>query len=466
MLAVLAVYVLTQLALGLWIARRVATTDDYLVAGRRLGPLLATTSIFATWFGAESCVGAAGSVYHEGIGWHSVEPFAYGLCLCVLGLFFASRIWRTGVTTVADLFALRFGDRTATLAGLLMVPTSVLWAAAQIRAFGSVLAANSDGFFTPDGARLAAAAVVIVYTSAGGLMADVVTDLVQGIALVLGLGALLVAALVQLGGIGPAFDQLQALENAAPRAPAEPSGGLRLAEAWAIPVLGSLAAQETIARTLAARSHGLARNAAIGGGLVYLLVGAIPVTLGLLGPLLASGIEDGDAVLPSIARTHMPPVVNVLFAGALISAMLSTVDSSLLAASSVLGRNVIKVDRLAAPHRRLLLARALSVLCGVAAFFVSGLFDDVGDLVEEASGFGSAGLFVLFCIALRSRAAVPPAATLLCLASGVTAWVLGRYVVDASTPFLVSLAAAALGFAAGLLLAPMLPAARAAASNR
>ena len=128
MLVVLAIYVGLQLALGLWIARRVHSADDFLVAGRRLGPVLATVSIFATWFGAESCIGAAGSIYADGLGWYSVEPFGYGLCLLLLGAFFAARLWRTGVTTVADLFGQRYGASTARIAALLMVPTSLLWA--------------------------------------------------------------------------------------------------------------------------------------------------------------------------------------------------------------------------------------------------------------------------------------------------------------------------------------------------
>lgn len=448
MLFVLALYVGAQLALGLWIARRVHSEDDFFVAGRRLGPVLATVSIFATWFGAESCVGAAGSIYAEGLGWHSVEPFGYGLCLLLLGLVFAARLWRTGVTTVADLFGQRFGNGTAQLAAVLMVPTSLLWAAAQIRAFAHVLVANADGLFGHETALVIAAAVVIVYTAAGGLLADVITDLVQGCALVLGLLALLLGVLWQLGGMQGAALRLAELP---PRAATEPLAALDIAEMWLIPIFGSLAAQEIVSRTLAARSPGLARRAGLLGGGLYLLIGLMPVALGLLGPLLTA-VDDPEQLLPTIAREHMPPLVNLLFAGALLSAMLSTVDSSLLAASSVLTRNLGFGAMARTPRGKLLAARLTSACCGLAAFALAHQGDSVTGLVEEASGFGSAGIFVLFCVSLYgARAGLGAWAANGCLLAGIAAWVLGRYVFDSSVPFLGSLACAVLGLLLGAL---------------
>lgn len=455
MLAVLAGYVLAQLLLGLWLARRVRSEDDFLVAGRRLGPVLATASLFATWFGAESCVGAAGSVYAEGIGVHSVEPFAYGLCLVALGLFFAARLWRAGITTVADLFEQRFGSAPATIAALLMVPTSLLWAAAQVRAFGHVLAVHGGGWFGPELALAIAAATVVAYTAAGGLLADVVTDLVQGCVLVFGLLALLVAVLAQLGGPAAAAERLAALP---PAPPAEGPSLLSAVELWAIPILGSVAAQEAVSRTLATRSPSLARGAGLGGGAIYLLVGLVPVALGLLGPLLAPGLDQPEQLLPHLADAHMPAAISLLFAGALVSALLSTVDSSLLAASAVLTRNLLVRGRPWPPRRRLRAARATAVLCGLGAYGLAHT-GDVADLVEEASGFGSAGIFALFVVALRTRWRPAAGAAAACLLGGAGAWILCRYVLPAAgrpvaTPFLWSLLAAAAGLGAGALVAP------------
>ena len=139
-----AIYVAAQFALGMWVSRKIATEDDYFVAGRRLGMGLSTFSIFATWFGAETCVGAAGAIYADGLSRTSVEPFAYGVCLLIMGVVFAAPFWRAKVTTIADLFRNRFSPSVERFAALLLIPTSVLWAAAQIHAFGEVLSEASQ----------------------------------------------------------------------------------------------------------------------------------------------------------------------------------------------------------------------------------------------------------------------------------------------------------------------------------
>ena len=164
-LAILA-YVGLQLLVGMWVSRRVMTEDDYIVGGRRLGYLLATFTIFATWFGAETCIGAAGAIYTDGLTGASADPFGYTLCILFMGLFFAVRIWKLRLTTIADLFRRRYSPGVERFVVILMVPTSLLWGAAQIRAFGQVLSASSDLAVTFT--ITIAAGVVIVYTMSAG----------------------------------------------------------------------------------------------------------------------------------------------------------------------------------------------------------------------------------------------------------------------------------------------------------
>ena len=127
-------YLVAQFAIGIVVSRRIASESDYLIAGRRLGLGLAAFSIFATWFGAETVVGAAGAIYSDGLSGGSADPFGYGLCLVVVGIVVAAPLWRRKYTTFGDLFRERYSPGVERLAVLLMVPTSVLWAAAQIRA--------------------------------------------------------------------------------------------------------------------------------------------------------------------------------------------------------------------------------------------------------------------------------------------------------------------------------------------
>ncbi|MGQ0553686.1 MAG: sodium:solute symporter family protein [Planctomycetota bacterium] len=445
-------YVGVQIGIGYWVSRKITTEDDYLVAGRRLGLPLVAGSIFATWFGAETCLGAAGQAYSEGLTRTSVEPFAYGLCLLLTGAIFAAPMWRAGVTTLADLHRKRFGPGVERIAALLLVPSSVLWAAAQVRAFGAVLTTAAP--LDPEAAMALAAVVAIIYTVLGGLLADVLTDLLQAGVLVGCLVALLVVVLGEAGGAEAGWDLIAARVQAGATSGAPPASWLVTLEAWAVPLCGSVVAQEVLARSLAARSPSVARRAALVGGGAYLLVGLIPVTLGLLGPVLVPGLEDSERVLPALAERHLGGPAFILFAGALISAILSTVDSTLLVASSFLSRNLLLAGRTDVSQRtRLLVARGGVLVCGLVAWAIARGSEGVFELVEQASGFGSAGILVItvFALFVRREHRAGPRAAMASLLLGVLAWVLGRYVLDLPAPYLLSLAAALLGFLLGSL---------------
>ena len=228
-LAGILAYLLVQFGIGIYVSRMIRTESDYIVAGRRLGYGLSTFTIFATWFGAETTIGSAGAVYESGLAGATSDPFGYGACLLLMGLIFAAPLWRRKLTTLADLFRDRFSPGVERLAVLLMVPASLLWAAAQIRAFGQVLSASSGVAVTT--MITVAAAIVIAYTAFGGMLADAWTDLVQGIVLVVGLVVLLGAFLSQTGT--SIFSQIPA-----GRLDAFPDGVplLSIVEAWAIPI--------------------------------------------------------------------------------------------------------------------------------------------------------------------------------------------------------------------------------------
>ncbi len=451
MLLLLFAFVGVQLAVALWAVRVIRTEDDFLVAGRRLGPGLAAVSVFATWFGAESCVGAAGAAYEKGWTWNAPEPFAYGLCLIVTGLRFAARLWRRRVTTLADFLSTRFGASTERLAAVLLLPSSLLWAAAQVRAFGQVVAINSDGQIGVQTAIAIAAGIAIVYTVAGGLLADVYTDVIQCGALLTGLVALGLAVYLNAPEAEAPGAAASAAAAAAPSAPFSLFAEL---EQWAIPICGSVVAQEVLSRTLAARTESIARKAAIYGGVLYVVVGLIPLTIGALGPQMVPGLEDPEGVLAVLSRDLLPTALNLVFAGALIAAILSTVDSCLLVVASLVARNLAPRAPGPAPSRgRLTLARWSVVGGGLVAYGLASSNYNVADLVEEASGFGSAGVFLLATLGLYSGWGGALAANLTLLA-GLTVWVAGRHIAPdvVPHPYLTSLGCAAAAFALGCCL--------------
>ncbi len=442
------VYVALQLLIGALVSRGIQSESDYLVGGRKLGMGISTMTIFATWFGAETCIGAAGAIYEDGLSGARADPFGYALCLITMGVFFAALFWRRGLMTTADLFRTRFGGSAEKIAVLLMVPTSLFWAAAQIRAFGQILAASSS--LEINVAITIAAGVVILYTMMGGLLADAMTDLLQGAVLIAGLIITAIAVFIN-DEAREALSSAFTPERLSLVAPGE--SFFSTAESWAVPIFGSLFAQELVSRTLAAKSPQIARRACLAGGLLYLTIGLIPVALGLAGPALLPGLEQSEQLMPRIAQAYLPGFMYVIFAGALISAFLSTVDSNLLACAGLTSHNFI------APLLRshtdgflLRLARALVVVFGVLAYLMAQYAEGVYALVEEASAFGSSGLFVVIVLGLVTRRGGPitACATLLTGVASyvVAAHVLPRFGTEVSFPFLLSLAASALCYLA------------------
>jgi Na+/proline symporter len=444
-LVVVLAYVGLQLLLGLWVSRRVSSQTDYLLGGRSLGMTLCTASMFATWFGAETCVGAAGEVYEHGLAAVSADPFGYGVCLLLFGVFVAGELRQRGYTTIADLFGSRFSPLTERVVALLMLPGSVLWAAAQIRAFGQVFAAASPGLSPLLGIALAAG-ITLLYTASGGLLADVYTDLLQGVVLVATLLVLTALVLLQLEGISwSALLQTDRMSNHAPQA------ALPSINAWAVPIAGSIFTQEIISRAVAARTPRVARRSALLAGAVYLVVGLVPVLLGLIARQVLPGTVESEQVLPLLSRQLLGEVGFVILAGALISAILSTVDSALLACGALIVQNLVgQRARAWSDGARLRLTRAAVVSLGCVAFGVACLGSSVHSLVGESSAFASAGLCVAGILGLFTRFGGARAALLSLAAGGVT-YVYAAHVLESEIAYLLSLAGALAGYALGAL---------------
>jgi Na+/proline symporter len=245
------------------------------------------------------------------------------------------------------------------------------------------------------------AVLVIVYVTVGGLMGDVVTDVIQGTVLIVGLVVLLIAVFARAGGVGEAFALI-------------PEGSLNLIgdgesvierlDAWAIPILGSLVTVEAVGRFLGARTPKIASWGAFGGAGLYLVLGAIPVLIGLIGGQLGLDIGEGEAFLPDIAKQLLSPVMLVILIGALLSAVLSTVDSNLLGSAGLLTRNIL--DRFrprAADQEKLWATRLVTAGCGLFAWAIATRGETIYTLVEWTSALGTSGVLVAFLFGAWSR---------------------------------------------------------------
>lgn len=445
-LAAIIAYLMLQFGIGVWVSRRIRDEADYLLAGRKLGWVLATFSVFATWFGSETVMGSAGNAYRDGVSLANAEPFGYGLCLVLMGLVFARPLWRRRLTTLADLFRQRYSVGVERLAAVILVPGSILWAAAQVRAFGHVLASATEGI-PVDAAIAGAAGFTMLYTMFGGLLVDAITDLIQGSILAVGLVVVLVAV---LGNLQEAGGAAAVLTEVGPvrLLPAGDLAPLALLEEWAIPIGGSVLAAELVGRVIATRTPGIARGASLLAGAMYVAIGIIPLLIGLVGQLVTPGLPDAEQVVPAVASYHLPTIVYAIFAGGLISAILSTVDSTLLVASGLMSHNlIVPAIRVTDERRKVLIARGGVLLFGVLAYVQAVRAEGVFELVEQASAFGSAGVLVTVCFGLFTPLGGPRTAAAT-LVAGVGTYLAATFA-GYPYPFLLSLTASLLAYLAG-----------------
>jgi len=454
-------YVLAQFAVGIWVSRRVKSETDYILAGRSLGPMLIAFSVFATWFGAEAIVATSAEVYDKGISGALVDPFAYGLAVIAAGLLYAGMLWRQGVTTFADVFRARFSPGVEKLVVIVLLPGSVFWAAAQIRAFGQVLSSSSH-IPLPHAITLAAV-LVASYSVIGGLLADAVTDLFQGFAVIIGLVVLTIVVTVAAGGVAPVLSGLPAdhltfstIEHGTP---------LEVFEALAVAFFGSFVAIELISRFLGARSAAVARGGTVAGGTMYILIGLLPLFLGLAAadlvqtdPGLKAKLADSEQVVAVLSEHYLPQWHYVIFGGALISAILSVVHSALHASGAQVSHNVVVhvIPRLGT-RGKLIAARVSVVVLTLAAFLLALGSERIKELVEIASAFGSAGVFVAAVFGLFTRFGGPRSAAVSILL-GTAVWAFGRFALEWEAPYLAALACSGLAYIAVAIIEDRHPA--------
>ena len=434
-------YILIQLGVAIWASRRIGTDADYLVAGRRLGVWTLGVSLFATWFGGETVMGASAAIAGQGLAGARAEPVGYALCLAASALLVAGALRAKGYMTLADFFRDRFGARAEVAAALVSIPTSVIWAAAQLIALSALMSAVTD--LTVTTTLIAAGALVIAYTLLGGLLGDVITDVLQSLVVLAGLIILFVLLIGRAGGVEAALsgirpDQLVLVPYG--------ESWIERVDAFAIPILGSIVAQEMIARFLGAKTARTAVRGGLMAGGLYLIVGVFPLAFGLIGASAGFDPGAGDLYLPLMAAELLPSALFVVFIGALFSAVLSTVDSALLAVSGLAAENLYaRVRRNADAGEKLIAARALTVIAGLAALAVAFSGETIYALVELASALGSAGLLVSLMIGLHTRFGGEWSALAALAAGLVTIW-LADWVLVISGGFLLSIAAAALAY--------------------
>lgn len=426
-------YVIVQIFIGVYLSRKIKNEADYFVGGRRVSFFLVSFSLFATWFGAETCLGSSGAVYETGLSGSRADPFGFSLCLFLMGFFLAGQLRKRNYLTLADFIKDRYGRVAEKLVVWVMIPSSIIWGAAQLRAFGQILSVSTA--LPLDLMICFSAILVITYTVLAGLLGDIYTDLIQGVIVVGSLVTLAVIVLSRVPDLPAIFRQM----------PAERWQILGVGESiwerldrWAVPVLGSLVVQEAISRFLAARNPREAVRACHTAGGIYFFTGLIPLFLGFIGPWLLPGLADREQFLVVLSHQYLPGILSVIFLGAMISAILSTVDSILLACAALFSHNfLLPVLGIKKEKTKVLVGRGTVVVTGLIALAIALGGNRIYDLVLLAAAFGTAGVLVITIFGLYSRLNSQRAAVVT-MVGGLVLTPVFQLVLKLQAPFLFS----------------------------
>ncbi|EQA35789.1 transporter, SSS family [Leptospira inadai serovar Lyme str. 10] len=415
-------YILITLLVGAISSRFVRSSKDYVLAGRRLPLFLASSALFATWFGSETLMGASSKFVEGGILAVIEDPFGAALCLSLVGLFFARPLYRMNILTFGDLYRNRFGKKIEFLSALFMIPSYFGWIAAQLVAMGIVI--NSLFGFEMYVGILLASIVVLIYTYVGGMWAISITDFVQTILIVVGLAVLVWDLKEKAGG----FDTV--LSNSQPGffnffPPFELKAVLAYIAAWITIGLGSIPQQDIFQRVMSSKSEKVAVYSSYLGAVMYLTVAFLPLLAGYFARKVYPDIAFGDSqmILPQVVLIHSSLLIQILFFGALLSAILSTASGAILAPATVLGENLIRPLLKDTAEARLLKVLRFSVLLVTAVSTVMALSQtNIYQLVADSSSISLVSLFVPLVSALFWKRSTATGA-IFAMFWGTAAWI-------------------------------------------
>ncbi len=449
------IYLFATLLVGIFASRLVNNSEDYLLAGRRLPLYIVTATLFATWFGSETILGASSEFVKGGLIAIVRDPFGAALCLLLVGLVYARPLYRMKLLTLGDFFQRRYGKITELIASICIMLTSLAWVAAQFVAFG-IITNTLTGVGTLNGIIIGCL-LVTFYTFIGGMWSVSITDFLQLIFIVLGL----VVACVEIFGI---VNLTEVFANA-PEGFFRfwPEGGveshLDYIAAWITIGLGSIAGQDIFQRVMASKSEKVAVRASIISSIMYLTVAMLPLLLALaartLDPTLLRESTDGQMVIPGLISKYASPLVQVLLFGALLSAILSTASSALLAPSAILGENIIRPRLKKVSDKQLLLVTRLSVLFVAAISLGMALRrGNIYELVGEAASVGLVSLFVPLTAGIFWKKANKTGA-IASLVAGFSVWIIVSLLNPPVESILFGVAASCLAMIIGSRTKPM-----------
>jgi SSS family solute:Na+ symporter len=462
-------YLAASIAVGLYAATRVKGAADFAVAGKRFGTPVVMATVFATWFGAETVLGIPATFWKDGLAGLAADPFAAMGCLVLVGLVFARPFHRMDVLTLGDYFRDRYGGSVGVVLSLCIAFSYLGWIAAQFVAVGLAFNVLSHGAIDTRTGVVIGAAAVLVYTMAGGMWSVALTDFFQGLVIVAGMAYVAWVVSGLAGGAGRVVDAAVASGRMRFLPDADARSILAWISAALIVLFGSVPQQDVLQRVKSASTEGVAMRGSILGGVLYFAVASLPIFLicaaSVIDPALIARFVDKDPqlILPNLILERTPLAVQVLFFGALLSAILSTAGGALLAPSVLVAENMVRPvlerrGRLGDGARVWLMRGAVLALGIVVLAMALASNQSIYELVNSSGKVVLVAAFVpltagIFWDRARLRGAQ------LSIALGLATWIVMEATLgDAMLPpALAGLAASALGMVLGSLASPRRP---------
>lgn len=348
-----------------WRARR-GSADVYWVAGRRYGTVPVAASLVATIFGASSSVGLIGLGYSRGLtgAWWSLVG---GVALVPFALVLAARVRRLEVYTLPDILLRAYGRRVA-MAGAAVI--SVAWCgvvAAQIVAGALLLGSVFSLSF--DGSLAVVASIFVLYTLWGGQISVIRTDAWQVGLFVFGLLATLTLVAREGSGAGGILAGVDPGRLAFPVS--KDFGWYQVLVFYPLIVgMPYLVGPDMYSRVLCARSAAVARRASLFAAVLVVPLSFLLALLGLLIHARFPGISP-ETALPTVLRDLAPTGLRGLAVVGILGAVMSSTDTTLVSASTILARNVVSPLARLSQEAELRLTRVFVVLVGGVAWYLA-----------------------------------------------------------------------------------------------
>lgn len=427
-------YVFLSVVIGLYASRNIKSADDYILAGRSLSMTTTIATVFATWFGSEAILGIPAVFIEKGLTGLFVEPLGAGLCLVFVGIFFAAKLYRMNLMTIGDFYRQRYGRKVEVLVSVIVCISYLGWLSAQIVALGMVIHLVSYESLSIELSMLIGISAVMLYTVTGGMKAVAITDFFQMIIIFLGLVsvAFLVANNFE-GGVAEVVFTAAADNKFAFWPNLNITEVLLSLSAFLTLALGSIPQQDIFQRVMSAKNEKIAVRGTIIGGLTYIVFCGVPIFItygvSLLEPNLFQQVNstgvDLQNLLPTFILQKTPMLLQILFFGALLSAIMSTASGTLLAPSAVVAENILK-DMLNLTDKGLVKTlRICMVVFGLIVYGYAYISSSAGhtivQMVKNAYLITLCGAFVPLAFGVYWKKATQNGA-LLSMAFGIGSW--------------------------------------------